>query len=264
MNSNLHGKNSLKFYSGEKGQQVSVNSEVGSRLCDGQSVPAACSINFVHFHNVSSGKFRVIAVLRNELIALRIETRVSIIIAIIFVLCVRLQQAQYDDVRCKCICPPPLNRTVSDTKKVYVKPLPPIDCDCKHVVSGLPTDQCAQNDFCLRCKCSYESRNTTSVKIGVVFVICVVSLLLAYTGVWYCLEIFVHKNSDRRRTRALRTVSVTRRLPVFNQLGNRVVISPFSVLTYRKKRVNQHLLNCENHGVFLRFFPPESSVNHAL
>ncbi|XP_022786194.1 transmembrane protein 9B-like isoform X3 [Stylophora pistillata] len=71
------------------------------------------------------------------------------IVAFLIVIC----EAQYDDVRCKCVCPKDINKT----KNVFVKTVEPEDCKCGNIVQG-------DEKYCLRCRCEYEARNTTLIK----------------------------------------------------------------------------------------------------
>ncbi|XP_064600682.1 proton-transporting V-type ATPase complex assembly regulator TMEM9-like [Liolophura sinensis] len=87
-------------------------------------------------------------------------------------------QAQYGDTRCKCVCPAQNDgNSTARLKKVFVKDLPANECKCDMVVSPLPVDT---PGFCLSCECNYEYRNTTTIKVVVIFIICVVSLLFVY------------------------------------------------------------------------------------
>lgn len=78
-------------------------------------------------------------------------------------------QAQYDDVRCKCICPDTavVNGTQSN-RKLYIDNVAPNKCDCTNVVlPRLGEDiKGKEKEFCPRCECKYESRNTTTIKVS--------------------------------------------------------------------------------------------------
>lgn len=99
---------------------------------------------------------------------------------------------EHKDVRCKCVCPPlPQNSTStskdkSDSKKsvderrLYVKDTTPDQCNCENLVlSELPIDS-KMGDFCVRCECKYQSRNTTTIRRVVLFFISVLSGFCAY------------------------------------------------------------------------------------
>ncbi|XP_058953827.1 putative protein 2 [Pocillopora verrucosa] len=87
------------------------------------------------------------------------------IVAFLIVIC----EAQYDDVRCKCVCPKEINRT----KNVFVKTVEPEDCNCGKVVQG-------DEKYCLRCRCEYEARNTTLIKVVIIFILVVIGILCFY------------------------------------------------------------------------------------
>ena len=76
--------------------------------------------------------------------------------------------AQYEDVRCKCICPDTavVNGTQSH-RKLYIENVPPNKCDCTNVVLPRVGDDIKgkEKEFCPRCECKYESRNTTTIKV---------------------------------------------------------------------------------------------------
>ena len=79
--------------------------------------------------------------------------------------------AQYEDVRCKCICPDTavVNGTQSH-RKLYIENVPPNKCDCTNVVLPRVGDDIKgkEKEFCPRCECKYESRNTTTIKVKVI------------------------------------------------------------------------------------------------
>ncbi|CAH1233224.1 TMEM9 [Branchiostoma lanceolatum] len=93
-------------------------------------------------------------------------------------------EGQYDDRRCKCVCPPRVINNV--TRKVYLKNnIARDDCECGKVVDPLPDNPV---EFCLRCECEYESRNTMLMKVLVLFVLAVLGVLVVYAGFVMCLE----------------------------------------------------------------------------
>lgn len=107
-----------------------------------------------------------------------------------------LSNGQYEDIRCKCICPSPevVNGTAS-LRKLYIGNVEPGKCDCDGVV--LPqADEEVRNkakEFCPRCECKYESRNTTTIRVVVILIICVVSLLVVYMLFLMCLDPLLNK-----------------------------------------------------------------------
>ncbi len=74
-----------------------------------------------------------------------------------------LCSAQYEDVRCKCICPAvsPQNGTV--TKSVFIGNFKePGSCTCENVVKPMPDIP----NFCDTCECQWQRRNTTTIKVS--------------------------------------------------------------------------------------------------
>jgi len=85
---------------------------------------------------------------------------------------IAISEAQYDDVRCKCVCPKEGNKTAK-IPNVFVKTVEPKDCNCEQIVQR-------EEQFCLRCQCMYEARNTTLIKVVIIFIIVVIGFLLVY------------------------------------------------------------------------------------
>ncbi|ESO87238.1 hypothetical protein LOTGIDRAFT_183671 [Lottia gigantea] len=109
---------------------------------------------------------------------------VYFIVTFLFVI-VPTAWASFEDMRCKCVCPrtSASNSSVT-TQAVYISDnFDPNLCSCDYVVSP-------QNPqvSCARCECKYESRNTTTIKVVVIFIICVVSLLFVYMLFLLCLD----------------------------------------------------------------------------
>jgi hypothetical protein len=100
--------------------------------------------------------------------------------------------AQYEDVRCKCVCPSvtPANTSTgarTSGRTIFVKSFhEPSRCKCDNVVDQRVRD--AQNGFCERCDCQWQRRNTMTIKVVVMFIICVVSLLVLYMLFLMCLD----------------------------------------------------------------------------
>ncbi|XP_046400119.1 uncharacterized protein CG1161 [Ischnura elegans] len=117
---------------------------------------------------------------------------------IVFVLCCALGfvKAQYEDARCKCVCPNPsvVNGTQSN-RKHYIGNVPPNKCNCDNVVLPKVADDIKgkEQEFCPRCECIYESRNTTTIKVVVIIVIWIISLLVIYMLFLICLDPLLNK-----------------------------------------------------------------------
>lgn len=105
-------------------------------------------------------------------------------------------EAQYEDKRCICVCPEPsvVNATKSN-RRIYKHPVPPSKCNCDNVVlPNLHEDiKGREKEFCPRCDCKYESRNTTTIKVVVILVTWVISLLVVYMGFLLCLDPLLNK-----------------------------------------------------------------------
>ena len=105
---------------------------------------------------------------------------------------------QYEDVRCKCICPVPSvvsNATKGTTRKLYIRNVAPNQCNCDFVVlPQLSSDvQSKAKEFCPRCECKYESRDTSIIRFFVIFIIGVISFLVIYMLFLMILDPWIHK-----------------------------------------------------------------------
>jgi len=87
--------------------------------------------------------------------------------------------AQFEDARCKCICPK-MNSSDSSNqqRRIWIATKSAHECKCENVVDlkhgGANKVQCA------RCDCKYETRNTTTIKVLVGLVITIITCLLLY------------------------------------------------------------------------------------
>ncbi|XP_050308281.1 uncharacterized protein CG1161 isoform X1 [Anthonomus grandis grandis] len=98
------------------------------------------------------------------------------------------QAQSFDDKRCKCICPS-LSSVTNKTDKSHTETLmqttndPPNKCTCEVVMLPKVADKLnvtEMREFCPRCACKYENRNTTIIRHVVIFVIWVISILVVY------------------------------------------------------------------------------------
>ncbi|GAB1605748.1 transmembrane protein 9-like isoform X3 [Argonauta hians] len=113
----------------------------------------------------------------------------------LFTVAVTVVTAQYEDYRCKCVCPSQTVVNATETgRKVYIKKVNPNQCKCEDVVWPLPEKA---TEFCPRCECKYQSRNVTLIKIMVTIIICVVSLLFVYMVFLLCLDPLLVKKPGR-------------------------------------------------------------------
>uniref|UniRef100_A0A6A7FW17 TMEM9 family protein n=1 Tax=Hirondellea gigas TaxID=1518452 RepID=A0A6A7FW17_9CRUS len=118
------------------------------------------------------------------------------LLLIFYISSVQPVQAQYEDKRCICVCPEPsvVNATKSN-RRIYKHSVAPNKCDCDNVVlPNLHEDiKGREKEFCPRCDCKYESRNTTTIKVVVILVTWVISLLVLYMGFLLCLDPLLNK-----------------------------------------------------------------------
>lgn len=91
--------------------------------------------------------------------------------------------ASFEDTRCKCVCDKTWDASGMETRAVFTNTTRSEECDCEHVVKPL-----APSLSCSRCLCRTETRNTTTIKVVVIFIICVVSLLFVYMLFLLCLD----------------------------------------------------------------------------
>uniref|UniRef100_A0A8C8WWU0 TMEM9 domain family member B n=1 Tax=Panthera leo TaxID=9689 RepID=A0A8C8WWU0_PANLE len=66
----------------------------------------------------------------------------------------------FEDVRCKCICPP----YKDNSGHIYNKNISQKDCDCLHVVDPMPVRGPDVEAYCLRCECKYEEKRSFITK----------------------------------------------------------------------------------------------------
>ncbi|XP_026871857.2 transmembrane protein 9 [Electrophorus electricus] len=82
----------------------------------------------------------------------------------------------FEDVRCKCICPP--YRNISG--HIYNKNASQKDCNCLHVVEPIPVPCHDVEAYCLLCVCQYEERSSNTIKVTIIIYLSVVGSLLLY------------------------------------------------------------------------------------
>lgn len=112
------------------------------------------------------------------------------------------QAQSYEDKRCKCVCPSVnsvINRTTNDdSRMLIIENVPPSMCNCDGVI--LPrlskkniSIEGKEKEFCPRCDCKYENRNTTTIKVIVTIVIFVISILVVYMLFLFLLDPLLNK-----------------------------------------------------------------------
>lgn len=88
-----------------------------------------------------------------------------------------VQAQSYEDKRCKCICPSIKsvnNNTEDDSDRMLIiDNVPPNKCNCDGVILPRIADKIKgkEQEFCPRCDCKYENRNTTIIKEGLDYVL---------------------------------------------------------------------------------------------
>lgn len=120
----------------------------------------------------------------------------------------------HEDTRCRCVCPNLSVLLVNITQKVvlpqrqiYVQSgVVPSECRCDQVVSPkiLEDPTIASHvklhqineKFCPRCVCKSETRNTTVIKIVVIFISFVIGVLSLYMGFLLCLDPWMKRNKQ--------------------------------------------------------------------
>lgn len=130
--------------------------------------------------------------------------RYLVVIGIISVQCIYIANGQsYEDKRCKCICPSinsVMNNSQENSERILViATAPQTRCDCDSVILPKYSDKIKgkEQEFCVRCECKYENRNTTVIKVVVLIVIWVISLLSIYMLFLNLLEPLLNKRSKQ-------------------------------------------------------------------
>ncbi|KAJ8940529.1 hypothetical protein NQ314_010690 [Rhamnusium bicolor] len=106
----------------------------------------------------------------------------------------------YEDKRCKCICPSISSVTNSTetahmSRILYITNVPPNKCNCDGVILPRISKEILgkEQEFCPRCECKYENRNTTIIKVVVIIVIWVISILVIYMAFLIILDPLLNK-----------------------------------------------------------------------
>ncbi|CAN9516132.1 unnamed protein product [Ophioblennius macclurei] len=87
-----------------------------------------------------------------------------------------IEAKSFEDVRCKCICPPYRNIT----GHIYNRNVSQKDCNCLHVVEPMPVPGHDVEAYCLLCECKYEERSSNTIKVTIIIYLSVVGALLLY------------------------------------------------------------------------------------
>ncbi|XP_026762463.1 uncharacterized protein CG1161-like [Galleria mellonella] len=108
----------------------------------------------------------------------------------------------YEDRRCRCVCPSPaavLNRTLNRGRKLFIANVHPSKCNCDGVILPRVGDDVKghEQEFCPRCECKYETRNTTIIMVVVIIVVWIQVLLTVYMVFLKCLDPFIKKGKAK-------------------------------------------------------------------
>lgn len=107
-------------------------------------------------------------------------------------------ESLFDDKRCKCVCPNTkvVNGSVTD-RRIYIKNVPAQYCNCEAVVIPMipHNESINEKEFCPRCSCRYETRNSTTIRVVVIIVIWIISLLVIYMLFLKCLDPLLNKRT---------------------------------------------------------------------
>lgn len=91
---------------------------------------------------------------------------------IIIILISFASNSEAGDVRCKCICPLEANSNRSNIFVVNNLTSPDL-CNCLDIVQR-------EENFCLKCECKYETRNTVLIKVIIILVLVAICSLYLY------------------------------------------------------------------------------------
>ncbi|XP_044764694.1 uncharacterized protein LOC123321289 isoform X1 [Coccinella septempunctata] len=123
-----------------------------------------------------------------------------LVILILYITKTAWCQSLSDDKRCKCICPKVSiltnNTEIVDGERIrYVANVPPNKCNCMDVVIPKIANQLngKEGEFCPRCECKYENRNTTIIKVVVIIVIWIIAALVVYMAFLIVLDPLLNK-----------------------------------------------------------------------
>ncbi|CAH2035735.1 unnamed protein product, partial [Iphiclides podalirius] len=119
------------------------------------------------------------------------------------VIFVSVSAQAYEDKRCRCVCPSPatvFNGTLSKDRKFFTDYVPPNKCNCYGVILPKMSEEvnARAQEFCPRCECKYEIRNTTVIMVVVIMVVWVLTLLAGYLIFLMCLDPLINKQHVKR------------------------------------------------------------------
>jgi len=123
---------------------------------------------------------------------------IGVLVISIIEIGLQVEAQSYEDKRCKCICPSlssVLNNTQETDRMMVIENVPRLKCDCENVIMPRIADKIKgkEREFCPRCQCKFENRNTSIIKFVVILVIWVISLLVVYMLFLICLDPLLNK-----------------------------------------------------------------------
>lgn len=103
------------------------------------------------------------------------------VLSLVVILClldevIVAQAKNFEDVRCKCICPP--YRNISGN--VYNRNVTQKDCNCLHIVDPMPVPGHDVEAYCLLCECKYEERSSNTIKVTIIIYLAILGALFLY------------------------------------------------------------------------------------
>ncbi|XP_063403526.1 proton-transporting V-type ATPase complex assembly regulator TMEM9-like isoform X1 [Mytilus edulis] len=144
----------------------------------------------------------------NYLFKMRLDICLLYLLTLFSFLQAASQDTSFEDVRCKCVCPPLNEVNSTQDRTVYISAnVNPNMCTCVEVVKNASPKLCAQ------CECKYESRNTTTIKVVVIFTICVVSLLFVYMVFLFLLDHLVSWRPSSYQQHVSEEVNLNNEIP---------------------------------------------------
>lgn len=103
----------------------------------------------------------------------------------------------YENKRCMCVCPSPaalLNKSITD-RRIYNGNVPANKCNCAGVILPIVGEEIKghEQEFCPRCECKFETRNTTIIMVVVIMTLWLLTMLSSYMGFLMCLDPLIKK-----------------------------------------------------------------------
>ncbi|XP_028172603.1 uncharacterized protein LOC114361678 [Ostrinia furnacalis] len=96
------------------------------------------------------------------------KIKMLLALSVIFIWILGVKGQFYEDKRCRCLCPSQSvvsNNSLTYSQKLFIANVPPNKCNCDEVVLIRVSEEvrARQQEYCPRCECKYETRNTTVI-----------------------------------------------------------------------------------------------------